>query len=52
MTAGWDLADVQDWLGHRDIKSTLVYARIVNKRREMRYEEALLSKEIASNDAS
>ena len=49
MTAGWDVADVQDWLGHRDIKSTMVYARIVNKRREARYREALISEEIADN---
>lgn len=52
LTTGWDLVDVQDWLGHRDIKSTLVYARIVNKRREMRYQESLFSKEIAANEDS
>lgn len=52
MNAGWDVADVQDWLGHRDIASTMVYAAITNKRREARYEEALLSNEIAANNAS
>jgi integrase/recombinase XerD len=52
MNAGWDVADVQDWLGHRDIASTMVYTAITNKRREARYEEALLSEEIAANDAS
>jgi site-specific recombinase XerD len=52
MNAGWDVADVQDWLGHRDIASTMVYATITNKRREAKYEEALLSEEIAGNDAS
>jgi integrase len=52
MNAGWDAADVQDWLGHRDIASTMVYAAITNKRREAKYEEALLSEEIAANDAS
>lgn len=51
-TAGWDVADVQDWLGHRDIKSTMVYFRIVNKRRESRYREALISLEIAANNMS
>ncbi len=51
MNAGWDAADVQDWLGHRDIASTMVYAAITNKRREAKYEEALLSEEIAANDA-
>ena len=52
MNAGWDAADVQDWLGHRDIASTMVYAAVTNKRREAKYEEALLSEEIAANDAS
>ncbi len=50
MNAGWDAADVQDWLGHRDIASTMVYAAITNKRREAKYEEALLSEEIAAID--
>lgn len=50
MNAGWDAADVQDWLGHRDIASTMIYATVTNKRREAKYEEALLSKEIAAND--
>jgi integrase/recombinase XerD len=52
MNAGWDAADVQDWLGHRDIASTMVYAAVTNKRREARYEESLLSGEIAANNAS
>lgn len=52
MNAGWDVADVQDWLGHRDIASTMVYATVTNKRREAKYEEALLSNEIAANNAS
>ena len=52
MNAGWDAADVQDWLGHRDIASTMVYATVTNKRREAKYEEALLSDEIAANNAS
>jgi site-specific recombinase XerD len=49
MNAGWDIADVQDWLGHRDIGSTMVYAAVTNKRREAKYEELLLSEEIANN---
>jgi integrase len=52
MNAGWDAADVQDWLGHRDIASTMVYAAVTNKRREAKYEEALQSDEIAANNAS
>jgi integrase len=52
MNAGWDAADVQDWLGHRDIASTMVYAAVTNRRREQKYEEALLSNEIAANNVS
>lgn len=48
--ANWDIADVQDWLGHRDISSTLVYFRITNKRREAKYRSALHSREIARTD--
>ena len=47
MNAGWDLADVQDWLGHKAITSTMVYARITNKRRENNYEKFIQSDEIA-----
>jgi integrase len=47
MNAGWDIADVQDWLGHRDISSTMIYAQITNKRREERYRETVRSREIA-----
>jgi integrase len=52
MNAGWDASDVQDWLRHRDIASTMVYAAVTNKRREAKYEELLLSEEIAANNAS
>jgi integrase/recombinase XerD len=52
LDAGWDIADVQDWLGHAEIASTLVYAKVTNKRREARYEELLLSSAIAANNAS
>jgi Phage integrase family len=52
LDAGWDIADVQDWLGHADIASTQVYAMVTNKRRETRYEESLLSDAIAANNAS
>ena len=48
MNASWDLADVQDWLGHRDIASTTVYASVTNKRREENYTRTLSSEEIAS----
>jgi len=48
--ANWDIADVQDWLGHRRISSTLVYFRITNKRREAKYRSTLGSPEIARTD--
>jgi len=47
MNAGWDLADVQDWLGHKSISSTTIYAKITNKRREVNHERTLNSAEIA-----
>lgn len=49
MNAGGDVADVQDWLRHRDIAS-MIYAAVTNKRREAKCEEALLSDEIAANN--
>lgn len=52
MNAGWDISDVQDWLGHRDISSTMIYARITNKRREERYRETVRSREIARTGGS
>jgi integrase/recombinase XerD len=52
LDAGWDISDVQDWIGHREIASTQVYAKITNKRREARYEESLLSDAIAANNGS
>ena len=50
--ANWDIADVQDWLGHRHISSTLVYFRITNKRREAKHRSTLRSREIARTDGS
>lgn len=48
--SGWDVSEVQDWLGHRDISSTLIYFRITNKRREERYRATLRSPAIARTD--
>ena len=31
---GKGIEDVQDWLGHKDIRNTIIYARVTNKRRE------------------
>lgn len=47
LNAGWDISDVQDWLGHRDIKNTAIYGKISNKRREKQFQRLLKSKEIA-----
>ncbi|HKS21829.1 MAG TPA: tyrosine-type recombinase/integrase [Thermoanaerobaculia bacterium] len=48
MNEGLDVADVQDWLGHRRITSTLVYARITSKRRRESYARIVQSPEIAA----
>lgn len=50
MNAAWDIADVQDWLGHRHISSTMIYAQVTNQRREARYKATLHSREIARTD--
>lgn len=47
LNAGWDIIDVQDWLGHKDIKNTAIYGKISNKRREKQFQILLKSKEIA-----
>lgn len=31
MNAAWDIADVQDWLGHRHVSSTMIYAQVTNQ---------------------
>jgi len=48
LNAGWDIIDVQDWLGHKDIKNTAIYGKISNKRREKQFKKLLKSKEIAN----
>lgn len=44
---GWTPGDVQFWLGHRDIKSTMVYFRITDKRAELLHEAMRQSDGIA-----
>ena len=44
---GWTPGDVQYWLGHRDIKSTMVYFRITDKRAELLHEAMRQSDGIA-----
>lgn len=48
LNAGWDIIDVQDWLGHKDIKNTAIYGKISNKRREKQFQRLLKSGEIAN----
>ena len=48
LNAGWDISDVQDWLGHKDIRNTAIYGKISNKRREMQFKKLLKSDEIAN----
>ena len=45
MNEGVDLADVKDWLGHRSISSTMIYAQVTNKRRDATYQRMRVSKE-------
>ena len=47
MNAGWDLADVQKWLGHASIASTLIYAKVSNTRLDKKF-RALRSTEVAA----
>lgn len=48
LNAGWDLGDLQDHLGHRDIRNTTIYEKISNKRRERQFLKLLRSGEIAN----
>jgi site-specific recombinase XerD len=41
------LEDVQDWLGHKCISSTMIYGKVSNQRREKNYEDTVESDEIA-----
>jgi len=43
LKAGADLRFVQDWLGHADIESTVVYAAIVNPTREKKARTLFMS---------
>jgi site-specific recombinase XerD len=48
LNASWDIIDVQNWLGHKDIKNTAIYGKISNKRREKQFQKQLKSNEIAN----
>jgi len=47
MNEGLDSSDVKDWLGHRSLTSTMIYAQVTNKRRDQTYQRLMQSKEIA-----
>ncbi len=47
MNEGVDSADVKDWLGHRSIASTMIYAQVTNKRRDVTFDRVSVSREIA-----
>ncbi|HYK01056.1 MAG TPA: tyrosine-type recombinase/integrase [Thermoanaerobaculia bacterium] len=46
-TAGWDIADVQWWLGHKDIESTAIYFQVMPERVAMKYRTLLRSRRLA-----
>jgi integrase len=46
-TAGWDIADVQWWLGHRDIESTAIYFQVMPERVATKYRMLLRSRSLA-----
>lgn len=46
LEAGFDIADVQDHLGHVNIQSTLIYAQITDKRRTRFFQQIEKSKSI------
>ena len=46
LSAGGDLAFVRDWLGHASIKNTLIYAQLVNKKRDEEAQRVFLSSEV------
>lgn len=47
MNEGLDSSDVKDWLGHRSLTSTMIYAQVTNKRRDQTYSRLIQSQEIA-----
>jgi len=46
-TAGWDIADVQWWLGHKDIESTAIYFQVMPERVAVKYRMLLRSRVLA-----
>jgi integrase/recombinase XerD len=48
MNVGCDISDCQDLLGHRQLSSTAIYARVTNKRREETFHRVHGSGELAA----
>jgi integrase len=44
LNAGWDLVDVQHWLGHASITSTMIYAQVSNYRLNKQFRALRLSR--------
>jgi integrase len=51
-TAGWDIADVQWWLGHKDIESTAIYFQVMPERLAAKYRMLLRSRRLAHTGRS
>ena len=34
LSKGFDVAQVQDWIGHANIQNTMIYAKLTNARRD------------------
>jgi site-specific recombinase XerD len=46
--AGWDIADVQWWLGHTEIESTTIYFQVMPERLAEKYRKLLRSHKLAN----
>lgn len=47
LNAGVEVLTVRDWLGHRKIQNTLVYAQLLNPKRDAEISRAFRSKQTA-----
>ena len=47
LDAGTRVETVSDWLGHKSINSTLIYAKLTNSTRDVKVGRALASRKVA-----
>ena len=47
MNAGVEVLTVRDWLGHKSINNTLVYAQLLNPKRDAEMSRVFRSKQTA-----